>query len=43
MSLFVDNQAEINEALNSTSRYLADLLNITSKKWSAKFIHQDCS
>ena len=41
-SLSDDNQADITEAFNSTSRYLDDLLMLTiliSKEWSIKFIH----
>ena len=38
-SLADDNQADIFEAFNSTSRYLNDLL----KEWSTKFIHLNCS
>ena len=41
-SLSNDNQADIIEAFNSTSRYLDDLLILTIlilKEWSTKFIH----
>ena len=41
-----DNQADIIKALNSTSRYLDDLLNIDIlilKEWSTKFIHLNCN
>ena len=41
-SLYHDNQAGVIEALNPTSRYLDDLLNITTlimKVWSIKLIH----
>ena len=36
--LFDDDQADIIEAFDSTSRYLEDLRTI-SKEWSNKFIH----
>ena len=39
-SLNHDNQADVIEAFNSTSRYLDDLLN---KVWSIKFIHLNYS
>ena len=45
-SLSGDNQSDIIEAFNSTSRYLDDLLNIDnfiSKEWSTKFIHLSCN
>ena len=45
-SLNHDNQADVIEAYNSTSRYLDDLLNIDSlilKVWSIKFIHLNYS
>ena len=45
-SLSNDNQADITEAFNSTSRYLDDHLNIEiliSKEWSTKFIHLSCN
>ena len=41
-SLSNDNQVDIIEAFNSTSRYLDDLLNIDNpyfEGWSTKFIH----
>ena len=41
-SLSNDNQADIIEVFNSTSRYLDDLLNIDNpcfEEWSTKFIH----
>ena len=43
-SLKHDNQADVIEAFNSTSRYLDDLLDIDNpyfnlKAWSIKFIH----
>ena len=45
-SLNHDNQADVIEAFNSTSRYLDDLLNIDNpyfKVWSIKFIHLNFS
>ena len=45
-SLNHDDQADIIEAFNSTSRYLDDLLNIDNpilKAWSTKFIHLNYS
>ena len=45
-SLYHDNQADVIEALNSTSRYLDDLLNIAYpyfEVWSIKFIHLNYS
>ena len=45
-SLNHDNQADVIEAFNSTSRYLDDLLNINNlilKVWSIKFIHLNYS
>ena len=45
-SLNHDNQADVIEAFNSTSRYLDDLLNIKTlilKVWSIKFIHLNFS
>ena len=36
-SLSADNQADIIEAFNSTSRY------VDSKEWSTKFIHLSCN
>ena len=43
-----DNQSDIIEAFNSTSRYLDDLLNIDNPyfegiEWSTKFIHLSCN
>ena len=41
-----DNQADINKAFNSTSRYLDDLLNIDNPylmEWSPKFIYLNCN
>ena len=43
-SLNHDNQADVIEAFNSTSRYLDDLLTILIlKAWSIKFIHLNYS
>ena len=45
-SLSGDNQSDIIEAFNLTSRYLDNLLNIDnpySKEWSTKFIHLSCN
>ena len=45
-SLNHNNQADVIEAFNSTSRYLDDLLNMTTlilKVWSIKFIHLNYS
>ena len=45
-SLNHNNQADVIEAFNSTSRYLDDLLNMTNlilKVWSIKFIHLNYS
>ena len=45
-SLNHDNQADVIEAFNSTSRYLDDILNIDNpyfEVWSIKFIHLNYS
>ena len=45
-SLSDDNQADITEAFNSTSRYLDDLLNIDNSYFEGmvnKFIHLSCN
>ena len=45
-SLYHDNQADVIEAFNSTSRYIDELLNIDGlilKVRSIKFIHLNCN
>ena len=44
LSLSQDNQSDVIEALNSTSRYLDDLLNIDKAiAWSTEFTLQNFS
>ena len=43
LSLSDNNQTDIIEAFNSTSRYLDDLLNIDNPWWSSRVNHRDYS
>ena len=38
LSLSDNNQADVIESFNSTSRYLEDLLNIASLSWFSSYI-----